>query len=147
MNDDTDFQRQMLMKMASMIEGTKALTDRVGVMTDKIGRYDAEFEKLSRQNHTLRQDILTVRSEALQQRSDITTRLDAQGGRFDALGSRLEEIENTVDGNSRALRELIIEGVSQYNSILTALQDGIKSQISIRELLEKVNELERRIGI
>ncbi|TLX16312.1 hypothetical protein [Rhizobium sp. MHM7A] len=34
MTDDADFQRQMLMKMASMIEGTKTLTDRVGAMTE-----------------------------------------------------------------------------------------------------------------
>lgn len=81
MSDDTDFQRQMLTKMASMIEGTKALTDRVGVMTDKIGRYDAEFEKLSRQNHILRQEVLTVRSEALQHKSDVTSRLDALANR------------------------------------------------------------------
>lgn len=140
MSEDSEFQKRLISQLSSVIDGMKTLNDRISGNLDAVGRFEAEFAKLSRQNNQLRSDVLDVKSELTQFRAEASQRLQA-------LLHRMDEIENFVDGNSNHIRELRIEIRSQYNDILTAIQDGLQNSIASRELSDRVDELERRAGI
>lgn len=140
MSEDSEFQKRLISQLSSVIDGMKTLNDRISGNLDAVGRFEAEFAKLSRQNNQLRSDVLDVKSDLTQFRAEASQRLQA-------LLHRMDEIENFVDGNSNHIRELRIEIRSQYNDILTAIQDGLQNSIASRELSDRVDELERRAGI
>lgn len=140
MSEESEFQKRLLNQLSSVIDGMKTLNDRIADNLEAMGGFEAEFTKLSRQNTQLRGDILDVKSELGQFRSEARQRLQA-------LLHRLDEIENFVDGNSDYIRELRTEVRSQYNDILTAIQDGLQNSIACRELSDRVDELERRTGV
>ncbi|WP_154722851.1 hypothetical protein [Ciceribacter sp. T2.26MG-112.2] len=140
MSEHSEFQKRLISQLSSVIDGMKTLNDRISGNLDAVGRFEAEFAKLSRQNNQLRSDVLDVKSELTQFRAEASQRLQA-------LLHRMDEIENFVDGNSNHIRELRIEIRSQYNDILTAIQDGLQNSIASRELSDRVDELERRAGI
>lgn len=140
MSEDLDFQKRLMAQLSLVIDGMKTLNERVAGNLESVGRFEAEFIKLSRQNIQLRSDLLDVKSELGQFRAEANQRLQA-------VLHRIDEIENVVDGNSHHVRELRIEARSQYNDILTAIQNGLQNSISSRELSERVEELERRAGM
>ena len=140
MNDDSDFQKRLMIQLSSVIDGMKTLNDRISGNLENINRFEAEFTKLSRQNNQLRSDILDVKSELGQFRAEANQRLHA-------LLQRMDEVENVVDGNSNHVRELRIEARSQYNDILTAIQDSLQNSIATRELADRVEHLEQRAGM
>lgn len=126
MSEDSDFQKRLISQLSSVIDGMKTLDDRISGNLDAVGRFEAEFAKLSRQNNQLRSDVLDVKSELTQFRAEASQR-------HQALLHRMDEIENFVDGNSNHIRELRIEIRSQYNDILTAIQDGLQNSIASRD--------------
>lgn len=136
MSEESEFQKQLLNQLSSIIGGMKMLNDRISSNVETVGRFDAEFTKLSRQNNQLRSDILEMKG--VQEQTNL---------RLQSLLHRIDEIENVIDGNSNQIRDLRSEVRGHYNDILTAIQDGIKNSISFRELEERVEELERRSGM
>lgn len=140
MSEDLEFQKRLINQISSAIEGMKNLNERITANVEALGRFDVEFTKLSRQNNQLRSDVLDVKSELGHFRVEASQRLNA-------IFSRLDEVENVVDSNSKYIRDLASENRSHYNDILTALQDGLHNNISIRELTERIEELERRSGM
>ncbi|NKN36570.1 hypothetical protein HFC70_09390 [Agrobacterium sp. a22-2] len=140
MSEDAEFQKRLMTQLSFVIDGMKTLNERISGNLESMGRFEAEFTKLSRQNNQLRSDLLDVKTELGQFRAEANQRLQA-------VLHRIDEIENAVDGNSHHIRELRIEARSQYNDILTAIQSGLQNSISSRELSERVDELERRVGM
>ncbi|MGK6313897.1 hypothetical protein [Neorhizobium sp. DT-125] len=147
MAEEMDFERQMLNRMSALIDVIQPLTNQVGRLTDGVGRYDAEFEKLHKQNNLLRQDMIELRSGQTQLKSELTQLKSDVTSRLDAITIRLEEIENTGEKNAAAIRALAADAVLQHNAILNALQESNKNDISLRELEERIVNLERRMGI
>lgn len=139
MTDDTEFQKRLVNQLSLVIDGMKSLNERISGNLDTVGRFETEFVKITRQNNQIRSDILDIKSDLGQFRSETNQRLQA-------LFHRVDEIETIVDGNAKGIKELQIENRSHYNDILTALQDGLHNSISVREISERVDELERRPG-
>ena len=148
-----------------MVDAVLMLSGNVGALTEKVGRQEAGFEKLSRQYHQLRQDIIKLdakvesarrdlgaevselRAEFVKFQSLLYARFAELLSRLDAIVVRLDEVESTIDLHAKELRAATIELLSQFNAILTATQDSARNQITLRELTERIERLERRLGM
>ncbi len=147
MSEDMAFQRSLLDYLSSLIDGMKTLNHHVSGHIEAIGRFDVEFTKISRQNNQLATNVLNVSSEMAQFRMETSQKFDSLFNRLEAMLLRLDEIENAVDGNSRQIKELSTDVRSQYNDILTALQHGVQNSVAIRELADRIEAIERRLGM
>jgi chromosome segregation ATPase len=146
MPDDSDFPIRLMHQLSSLIDGMKTLNERVAETMGATDRFDAEFTKLSRYSNQLRSDVLDVKSEVQQHRSETSQFRSDINQRLQAILHRMDELENAVDANSNQIRELRSDARSQYNEILTALQTGLQNNVSLRELVDRVEDLERRLG-
>lgn len=136
MSEESDFQKRLINQLSSVIDGMKTLNERISGNLETLGRFEVEFTKQERQGNLLRRDILDLKSDMGQFRSETNLRLQA-------LLQRMDEIETVVDGNSPHIRALRIEASGQYNDILTAIQEGLLNNLSLRELSDRVVALER----
>lgn len=121
-------------------------------------RIDVANDLALRNHGEVSQRIDAVNDQALRNHSDVLHRLDtvqeaalrsqnAVMTRLDAIAARLEEVERLEDERAREIKEIHVDLVSQYNDILSAIQMASNSVADTRDFRERLEQLERRLGM
>jgi archaellum component FlaC len=160
MSTDAEFQRGLYNHMSSLIDSMQGLNRRLMETITLTDRFDVEFAKISRHNNQFRQDMIDlksevaqlrgevaqVRGEVAQVRADLDQFRDETRTRLDSLFHRIDDLETAVSDNSRQIKTLTLDVTSHSNEILNAVQGGLQNKISLEELVERIEALERRVG-
>jgi predicted nucleic acid-binding Zn-ribbon protein len=157
---DDEFQTRLLRHLTSMLESQRGLNAKLAEAIDRTGSFDKEVTKLTRHINALREEIIEVRtdsagirtslggvqSEVATLRSDLANFRSETAQRFNALSIRLDELENASERNSDLIKEIKIDAMSHYNEILNAVQSGTINGADIRDLDERIRNVERRLA-
>ena len=160
MSSDAEFQRGLYNQMSSLIDAMQGVNRRLMETMTMTDRFDVEFAKISRHNNQFRLDMIDLKSELAQVRGEVghlrgeVAQLRAEFEKFreqsrtrmDALFHRIDELETAITDNSRQIKALTLDVASHSNEILNAVQGGWQNRISLEELVERIEALERRVG-
>lgn len=160
MSSDAEFQRGLYNQMSSLIDAMQGVNRRLMETMTMTDRFDVEFAKISRHNNQFRLDMIDLKSELVQVRGEVgqlrgeVAQLRAEFEQFreesrtrmDSLFHRIDELETAVSDNSRQIKALTLDVASHSNEILNAVQGGWQNKISLEDLVERIEALERRIG-
>ncbi|SMC96437.1 hypothetical protein SAMN05880593_11260 [Rhizobium sp. RU36D] len=153
MSEELEFTKRLYGQFSSLIETIKVMNTGIGRHIEAVGRFETEIVKLNRHAHQHRQDLGDVRSgveqvrgEMGQVRGDISQMHTKISHQLDGILLRLDELENAVNSNGLDIKTLQTEAVSQYNDVLNAIQGSTHNNILLRELTERIEAIERRLG-
>lgn len=160
MSSDAEFQRVLYNQMSSLIDAMQGVNRRLMETMTMTDRFDVEFAKISRHNNQFRLDMIDLKSELAQVRGEVgqlraeVAQLRAEFEQFreesrtrmDSLFHRIDELETAVSDNSRQIKALTLDVASHSNEILNAVQGGWQNKISLEDLVERIEALERRVG-
>ncbi|MGE6741029.1 hypothetical protein ACQKGC_12205 [Allorhizobium pseudoryzae] len=160
MSSDAEFQRGLYNQMSSLIDAMQGVNRRLMETMTMTDRFDVEFAKISRHNNQFRLDMIELKSELAQLRGEVgqlrgeVAQLRAEFEQFrdetrtrmDSLFHRIDELETAVSDNSRQIKALSLDVASHSNEILNAVQGGLQNKISLEDLVERIEALERRVG-
>jgi chromosome segregation ATPase len=153
MSSDAEFQRVLYNQMSSLIDAMQGVNRRLMETMTMTDRFDVEFAKISRHNNQFRLDMIDLKSELAQVRGEVG-QLRAEFEQFReesrtrmaSLFHRIDELETAVSDNSRQIKALTLDVASHSNEILNAVQGGWQNKISLEDLVERIEALERRVG-
>ncbi|WP_165214963.1 hypothetical protein [Affinirhizobium pseudoryzae] len=153
MSSDAEFQRGLYNQMSSLIDAMQGVNRRLMETMTMTDRFDVEFAKISRHNNQFRLDMIDLKSELAQVRGEVAQLRaefeqfrDETRTRMDSLFHRIDELETAVSDNSRQIKALSLDVASHSNEILNAVQGGLQNKISLEDLVERIEALERRVG-
>jgi chromosome segregation ATPase len=153
MSGEPEFNKYLANHLTLLLDGMKGLNARIAQNVQAMDRYDIQFAKLSRFNMQFQNGLIDIKVDLGQLKSEFG-QLRGEFGQFrssielrlDAILHRLDALESEVHDNTGHIRELRADGLSQYNEILNALQDGHQNRMSLSDLADRVSELERLAG-
>lgn len=138
--DMADEMKGVLQALSSLIEMQKRFINTWESSAARFDRIDTETVKVNRQ-------LLTLHEDQTAFRSDMTARADSLAKRMDAMAKRMIEFENLLDRNADETRSARTEIVGLENEILNAVQAGLSNVADANELRDRLEELERRVGL
>jgi chromosome segregation ATPase len=147
MPGEPEFNKYLANHLTLLLDGMKGLNARIAQNVQAMDRYDIQFAKIARFNMQFRNDMIDIKIDLGQLRSELGQLGLGIELRLDAILHRLDALASEIHDNAGHIRELRAEGVSQYNEILNALQDGHQNRMSLSDLSDRVTELERLAGL
>lgn len=130
----------ILQALGALIEMQKRLVNTLESSNARFDRVDTEILKVNRQLGQLHEGQAAFRSDMTAFRSDITARVDS-------MARRIGEAEDLLDRNADETRSARAEIVALENEILNAVQAGLGNMTDANNLKERLDALERRMGL
>lgn len=130
----------ILQALGALIEMQKRLVNTLESSNARFDRVDTEILKVNRQLGQLHEGQAAFRSDMTAFRSDITARVDS-------MARRIGEAEDLLDRNADETRSARAEIVALENEILNAVQAGLGNMADANDLKERLDALERRMGL
>lgn len=130
----------ILQALGALIEMQKRLVNTLESSNARFDRVDTEILKVNRQLGQLHEGQAAFRSDMTAFRSDITARVDS-------MARRIGEAEDLLDRNADETRSARAEIVALENEILNAVQAGLGNMTDANDLKERLDALERRMGL
>ena len=137
----------VLQALGALIEMQKRLVNALESSNARFDRVDTEILKVNRQLGRLHEGQAAFRSDMTAFRSDMSAFRSDITARVDSMARRIGEAEDLLDRNAEETRSARAEIVALENEILNAVQAGLGNMADASDLKERLDALERRMGL
>lgn len=133
--ESPDFFRRLVEQTFDM---HRRIVDTNLKLAAKLDRIIADQERMQRSITALATNVST-------EMHDLNSRMDRADKRFDGIGARFDDIEASIDRVVDSVKSLETEVTGELNDLLNARQAALQGEIAVGEVMERVEELERRL--
>jgi archaellum component FlaC len=133
--------------LEALLGTQKRLVETTGRMTNRVDVLTTEVEKSNRQYVVISSDVASLKNDLASLKNDLGSFRAESGARADGLSRLLDEIEQVAERIGQDVKATRIELVGQQNDILNALQSGLIARLDVEDLRERIDELERHLGM